>query len=112
MGVAIAPISTRPQVKVISSTGCTCFSIDGWVEGQYDERTRKIRVVRTIRYKVLFPIIYIYIYIYIYLIQFDDRVLKTSRNLKYSQFNIIILGFIPHKLQFYERLLSVVLRIL
>ena len=38
VGVAIAPISTRPQVKVISSifsTGCTCFLIDGWVEAQY-----------------------------------------------------------------------------
>ena len=35
VGVASAPNSTHPHVKVISSTGCTCFSIDGWVKGQY-----------------------------------------------------------------------------
>ena len=36
--VACAPNSTRPQVNVTSlasSTGCTCFLIDGSVEGQY-----------------------------------------------------------------------------
>ena len=35
VGVASAPNSTRTHVKVISSTWCTCFLIDGWVEGQY-----------------------------------------------------------------------------
>ena len=35
MGAAIAPNSTRQGDTLISSTGCTCFLIDGWVEGQY-----------------------------------------------------------------------------
>ena len=35
VGVASAPNSTRPGYILISSTGCTCFSIDSWVEGQY-----------------------------------------------------------------------------
>ena len=35
VGVASAPNLTRPYVKVISSTGCTYSSNDGWVEGQY-----------------------------------------------------------------------------
>ena len=35
VGVASAPNSIRTHVKVIPSTGCTCFSIDGLVEGQY-----------------------------------------------------------------------------
>ena len=35
MGVAIAPNSTHQGDTLISSTVCTCFLIDGWVEGQY-----------------------------------------------------------------------------
>ena len=35
-------------VKVISSTGCTCFSIDGWVEGQYIAITYLLAIIFTI----------------------------------------------------------------
>ena len=35
VGVAFAPNSTRQGDTQISSTGCTCFLIEGWVEGQY-----------------------------------------------------------------------------
>ena len=65
MRVASAPNSTRTHVKVISSTGCSCFSIDGRVEGQYIT-------------------IYIYIYIYIYMITIvvnghDDPISNRKR---------------------------------
>ena len=35
MGAASAPNSTRQGDTLITSTGCTCFFIDDWVEGQY-----------------------------------------------------------------------------
>ena len=51
VGVASALNSTRSQVKVISSTGCTYFLIDGSVEGQYvtSRTTKFIKTVQNCR---------------------------------------------------------------
>ena len=39
VATTITPNSTRQGDTLISSTGCTCFLIDGWVEGQYVTKT-------------------------------------------------------------------------
>ena len=49
-------IPTRPQLKVISSissTGCTCFLIDGWVEGQYVAEIPSLNFCENLKKQVL-----------------------------------------------------------